>query len=122
MYKLTHKFPEYEGAHDRVVITNNYLTREEYARFRRLPGRALVKDRWTLERADARYAIDVYAEALDGLITAERDYASHEALLASGPPPFDGAEVTERAEFTGGALAGQSFADIREIVRSLLAR
>ena len=42
VWKLTHKFPERDGSNDRVVITNNYLTREEYDRFCRLPGRLLV--------------------------------------------------------------------------------
>ena len=119
VYKLTHKFPERDGAHDRVVITNNYITREEFDRFRRLPGRALVKHRWTLERDSARYAVDRYLEGLTGLITAERDYETHEALLALSLPPFEGVEVTDRIEFTGGALAGKSFDEIRAILEEL---
>src|SRR5690349_8631020 len=62
VWKLTHKFPEAEGANDRVVITNNYLTREEFDRFRRLSGRALSKHRWILEHGDARYGVDVYLD------------------------------------------------------------
>jgi CYTH domain-containing protein len=122
VWKLTHKFPERDGANDRVVITNNYLTRDEYERFRRLPGRAVVKHRWLLEHDGGRYGVDAYLASLSGLITAEREYASHEALLGSPPPPFVGLDVTDRLEFTGGALAGKSFDEIRGIVDSLLAR
>jgi CYTH domain-containing protein len=116
VYKLTHKFPEQPGANDRVVITNNYLSRDEYDRFRRLPGRALVKHRWLLEYDGVQYGIDVYLDSLAGLITGEREYASHEALLASPAPPFEGVDVTDRAEFIGGALAGKSFDELRAVI------
>jgi CYTH domain-containing protein len=120
VWKLTHKFPERDGANDRVVITNNYLTREEFDRFCRLPGRAVVKHRWILEDATGRYGIDAYLDALAGLITAEREFETHEGLLAAPPPPFDGIEVTDRIEFTGGALAGRSFDELRRLVTELL--
>ena len=123
VWKLTHKFPEQHGAHDRVVITNNYLTREEYDRFRRLPGRELVKHRWMVEHDAVRYGVDAFVGALAGLILVEREYETHEALLGSSPPPpFEGVEVTDRIEFTGGALAGKTFPEVRRTVDGLLAR
>ena len=113
VWKLTQKFPESEGVTDRIVITNSYLTRDEYQTFRRLPGRLLVKHRWLLEFAGAYYGIDSYQQDLEGLITAEREFSTHDALLVAPPPPFEGAvEITHRPEFTGGALAGKSFADL----------
>jgi CYTH domain-containing protein len=120
VWKLTHKFPERDGSNDRVVITNNYLTREEYDRFRRLPGQSLIKHRWLLERDGARYGVDAFLGPLTGLIIVEREYETHEALLGSATPLFEGAEVTDRSEFTGGALAGKSFYEIRQIVCALL--
>src|SRR5688500_12932391 len=122
VWKLTHKFPERDGANDRVVITNNYLTREEYDRFCRLPGQSLVKHRWLLERDGARYGVDAFLGSLTGLIIAEREYETHEALVGSAGPPFEGVEVTERADFIGGALAGKSFDEIRGTVDELLGR
>ena len=122
VWKLTHKFPERDGVNDRAVITNNYLTREEYDRFRRLPGRAVVKHRWLLEHEGARYGIDVFLDALSGLIMAEREFATHEALLAAPAPPFEGVHVTNRTEFTGGALAGSSFADLRAAIEAVRSR
>jgi CYTH domain-containing protein len=121
VWKLTHKFAEREGANDRTVITNNYLTRDEYDRFCRLPGRAVVKHRWIVEDGGARYGVDVFADALTGLILAEREYETHAASVIAITVPFEGVEVTDRVEFTGGALAGKSFADVRWIAHSLLA-
>ena len=118
VWKLTQKFPEGGGALDRIVITNSYLTRDEYDCFRRLPGRRLVKHRWLLEFAGAYYGVDAY-QHLAGLITAEREFSTHEALLASSSTslPFDDAvEVTHRIEFTGGALAGKALADIAGLI------
>jgi CYTH domain-containing protein len=122
VWKLTHKFPERDGAHDRTVITNNYLTRDEYDRFCRLPGREVVKHRWILEYGGARFGVDAYLGPLSGLITAEREYASHEELLASPAPAFDGVDVTDPGEFIGGALAGKAFEEVRALVERLLAR
>ena len=115
VWKLTQKFPEADGAIDRVVITNCYLTREEYETFRRLPGLRLVKHRWLLELAGVQYGVDAYQENLAGLITAEREFPTHEALRASlrESSPFENAiDVTDRLEFTGGALAGKLFSDL----------
>ena len=69
-----------------------------------------------------RYGVDAFLGSLNGLITAEREYETHEALSGSSAPPFPGVEVTDRAEFTGGALAGKTFDEIRDIVRALLPR
>jgi CYTH domain-containing protein len=120
VWKLTHKFPEPDGSNDRVVITNNYLTREEYERFRRLPGQSLVKHRWLLEQDGARYGVDAFLGPLHGLLIAEREYETHQGLLGSAALPFEGVEVTDRSEFTGGALAGKTFDEIRHFVRALL--
>lgn len=120
VWKLTQKFPEAEGAVDRAVITNTYLDEREPQVFRRLPGRPLRKDRWVLAVEGAHYAVDVFRDALDGLILAEREYETHHALLAAAPAPFDGVDVTSRVEFTGGALAGKSIADLRDFVASIL--
>jgi CYTH domain-containing protein len=122
VWKLTHKFPEHDGSNDRVVITNNYLTREEYDRFCRLPGRLLVKHRWILEREGNRYGVDAFLGPLSGLMIAEREYDTHEALVGSSAPPFEGVEVTDRTDFTGGALAGKAFDEIRQTVDGLLGR
>ena len=87
----------------------------------RLPGRRLVKHRWLLEFAGASYGVDVYQEDLAGLITAEREYPTHESLLASSRDslPFDHAiDVTARPEFTGGFLAGKTFADLADLLHA----
>ena len=122
VWKLTHKFPERAGANDRAVITNNYLTREEYERFRRLPGREVTKHRWIVEQDGGRYGIDAYLGRLGGLVTAEREYATHEELVRASPlpPPFVGVDVTNHPEFTGGALAGATFDALRDTIGVLL--
>ena len=120
VWKLTHKFPERDGSNDRVVVSNNYLTREEYERFRRLPGQSLMKHRWLLEQDGARYGVDAFLGPLTGLLIAEREYETHEGLLGSAALPFEGVEVTDRSEFTGGALARKTYDQIRDVVCALL--
>jgi CYTH domain-containing protein len=81
----------------------------------------MLKFGWIMEADGRRYVIDVFDGALEGLILAECEYEMHEQLVASGPPPFKGVEVTMMPEFTGGELVGKSFADLRPLVERLMA-
>ena len=49
--------------------------------------------------------VDVYADALDGLLTAEVEFPSSEASLAFAPPDWLGAEVTGDARYANQSLA-----------------
>jgi adenylate cyclase len=49
--------------------------------------------------------VDVYAEALAGLLTAEIEFASTEASAAFAPPDWLGAEVTGDARYAHPSLA-----------------
>jgi CYTH domain-containing protein len=117
VWKLTQKFPEEPGALDRIVITNNYLTREEYELFRTLPGKDMLKFGWPLKADGRRYVFDVFDGPLKGLILAECEYETHDELLNAPPPPFEGVDVTMMPQFTGGELIGKSFADIADLVQ-----
>ena len=118
--KLTQKFADVPGAFDRVVITNSYLTRDEYEVFLRLPHRTVLKHRWLLDLDGQPYGVDAYLGDLDGLIIAEREFDSSEQLAGPLQLPFEGVEITDRIDFTGGVLAGRSFAQLRDLVRSIL--
>ena len=107
--KLTHKVRLSEDASE-VANTNSYLSDEEWVRLSGLPGRRLVKDRYSVEMPSATsgfVAVDVFHEEHEGLVLAEIDGGdSHpdpdpEALAPLGVVR----EVTDDEAFTGGALA-----------------
>jgi hypothetical protein len=119
VWKLTQKFPCEPGAFDHIVITNNYLTRAEYGVFRKLPGAEIVKRAWLIDdAAGRRYGVHAFEGGLADLILAECEYSTHEQLLASPPPPFEGVEVTMKREFTGGELIGKRFDDVKHLVEA----
>ena len=69
-------------------------------------GRRIAKTRHLVPLdGDLTAEVDVYAEALDGLLTAEIEFGSSEASLAFAPPDWLGAEVTGDARYANQSLA-----------------
>ncbi len=87
------------------LLTSIYLAPEEFALLSGLPGRIIKKTRHHFETAGGVImAIDVFEDPLAGLIMAEAEFDTAEALAAFTPPAFVGREVTEDSAYTGGAL------------------
>ncbi|HKG62971.1 MAG TPA: CYTH domain-containing protein [Solirubrobacteraceae bacterium] len=69
-------------------------------------GRRIAKTRHLVPLGDDLTAeLDVYAEALDGLLVAEVEFASTEASRAFAPPDWLGAELTGDARYANQSLA-----------------
>ena len=69
-------------------------------------GRRIAKTRHLVPLGGGLTAeVDVYAEALDGLLTAEIEFPSTAASAAFVPPPWLGAEVTGDARYATPSLA-----------------
>ncbi|MBI5103539.1 MAG: CYTH domain-containing protein [Solirubrobacterales bacterium] len=69
-------------------------------------GRRLSKTRHLVPLGDGLTAeVDVYDDALDGLLTAEVEFPSAQASEAFTPPPWLGAEVTGDKRYANQSLA-----------------
>ncbi|MCM3886764.1 hypothetical protein [Frankia sp. R82] len=112
-YKFTQKIPAERPGPVQGLITNTYLSRTEYDLLAALPARTLVKTRHSIPP----FGIDVFAAALHGLVLAEVEFETDDAMLAFRPPSYVVAEVTEDRRFTGGTFATAS----REQLTSWLA-
>lgn len=112
-YKFTQKIPAARPGPVQGLITNTYLSKAEYDLLAELPGTMLIKTRYSIPP----FGIDVFAPPLHGLVLAEVEFDTDEAMLAFRPPSYVIAEVTEDQRFTGGRLATAS----REQLRSWLA-
>lgn len=102
-YKLTKKYGL--GDDYSEPITTIYLAQAEYELFAKLPHRALTKQRYKLAENGVAYSIDVFGEPHHGLILAEIECASQEALLKLPAPSFAVKEVTADERYRGGALS-----------------
>ncbi len=104
VYKMTQKFSRPEQPPHLRTITNLYLNAAEYAQLRVLGGRRLVKRRYPYDFAGLRFSIDVFEERLAGLVLAEIEAPSEQALLAIDMPAIARKEVTADPSYEGGCL------------------
>lgn len=68
-------------------------------------GRRIEKTRRRIPHGDHVIELDVFGGSLDGLVVAEVEFASAEALAAFEPPAWFGREVTDDGRYTNAALA-----------------
>jgi CYTH domain-containing protein len=82
------------------------LNREQFdALWPATEGRRVVKNRYKLEHDCLVIEVDVYQDALSGLITAEVEFDSREASKVFDPPDWVGAEVTDDDRYKNQSLA-----------------
>ncbi len=103
-FKLTQKIPASRPGPVRGLITNIYLSREEYDLLVALPAAGLSKTRASVPPL----AIDVFDPPLDGLVLAEAEFGTDDEASGFSPPRYSVAEVTDDARFAGGRLAQTS--------------
>ena len=114
MLKLTQKYAPDPPDFSRTLITNIYLTEEEYEVFSIFEGNELRKNRYPYEHEGRKYSVDIFLGALRGLILAETDFETDEEMDSFPPPPFSLKDVTNDELFTGGSLVHLSFDELRE--------
>lgn len=110
--KLCHKRRVDDGDPTAIMHTSLYLDEAEFGVLSALPARRLVKTRWTVDVDGQQCSVNVFEEALAGLILLEADVGDPTLLDRFVPPEWAGPEVTADEAFAGGRLAGASFADL----------
>jgi CYTH domain-containing protein len=76
-------------------------------------GRRVAKSRAVVPLDGLRIEVDVFEDALAGLVIAEVEFPSSEAADAFAPPPWFGEEVTGRPEWGNPSLAVRGRPDQR---------
>ena len=113
IYKLTQKVPARVNGAQRGLITNLYLSADEFHLLAQLPGKVLSKVRYSVPP----FGIDVFEGPLQGLRLAEAEFNSDAESDALVVAEFILHEVTDDERFTGGQLVCAS----RRSVESWLA-
>lgn len=85
-------------------ITNLYLTAEEYELLSVLPGRTLVRQRFTYLFQGASFSINVIVGKTAPVIV-EAEFVSETEAEDSEPPPFCTEDVSARIEYEAVMLA-----------------
>jgi len=110
VYKLTQKVPAPDGGPG--LITTLYLDAVEYAVLEQLPAATVHKTRLSVPPL----GIDVFEDALAGLVLAEAEFDDDESLESFIPPREAVAEVTQDQRLTGGNLAVTTKAEIEAVL------
>lgn len=100
IYKLTQKVPGRGSGAQQGLITNMYLTAEEFHIVAQLAARQLSKTRYSVPP----FGIDTFEGSLEGLVLAEVEFESGQEAEALTLPSFLAREVSDDARFTGGEL------------------
>jgi CYTH domain-containing protein len=119
--KLNQKLAHESNAPSHRIITSVYLRPEDFRLLASLPGRRLVKRRYTFAWRAVGFGIDVFQESLLGLVLAEAEAESDAALAAVPALPGRSVEVTADPLFAGGALAVEAPARVLARAAELLA-
>jgi CYTH domain-containing protein len=97
-------------------IVNIYLDEVEYGSLRTLPGRPLVKRRYSV----APFGIDVFEGEWSGLRMCEAEAETPEEAALFEPPRWAGPEVTDDPRFSGAALARTQRRSLNAIIQSVI--
>ena len=112
VFKLTQKLPTDATGARQGLITTMYLTEDEFQLLANLPAKILRKTRYSVPP----FGIDVFEDALTGLVLAEAEFNSAEDASALSLPSFIVREVTEDLRFTGGELVRVSRQELEKLL------
>ncbi len=111
-YEITKKVPAHGTDSSHQIENTIPLTPEEFADLSTLPGKRVRKLRYYYHEAGTDYEVDVFQDALQGLVVADVEFDSNEAKAAFVPPVWALADVTQEKFIAGGVLCGKSYSDI----------
>jgi len=112
VFKLTQKIPGRGTGALQGLITNFYLSEDEFRLLAQLPSARLSKTRFSIPP----FGIDIFEETLDGLILAEAEFDSESEAEALEFPTFARCEVSDDHRFTGGELVRATRNDIESLL------
>lgn len=112
-WKLTQKFAPDPSDLSRTLITNVYLSREEYEVLSVFEADEIRKNRYRFEQDGRVFTVDVFLGSLRGLLLAECEFATDEEMRAFHPPSFAAMEVTADEMFTGARLVHMTAENLR---------
>ena len=114
-YEITKKTPIVEGDHSQMLEQNINLTREEFLQLEKeISGRKVSKTRYYYPVNGRIAEVDVFSEALIGLVLIDFEFESVEEKDAFKPPFFCLADVTQEDFIAGGILCGKKYADLEK--------
>jgi CYTH domain-containing protein len=121
---ITKKYPTDSADNDcehgdssRQVEHTISLTRAEYDALNVYDGKKFKKRRFAYKIDGYTAELDVFLDALVGLVKIDFEFDSEDAMSKFRKPAICGPNITQDEALAGGMLAGKSYADISEYLR-----
>jgi adenylate cyclase len=118
-FEITKKSPVHDGDASRQNEETIHLTEAEYQELALIEGKRVHKVRYQYDHGGYRYEIDVFQDALQGLVLVDIEFATEQELAQFEKPEFCLVEVTQATFLAGGMLCGKTYADLEENLKRL---
>jgi CYTH domain-containing protein len=113
-YEMTKKLPVVGKDSSHQTENTIPLTMEEFDDLSKIEGKRVRKIRYYYTENGIDFEIDVFKDALEGLVLVDIEFNSNKEKGTFVPPDWLLTEVTQEKAFAGGVLSGKSYADIEE--------
>jgi len=114
VYEITKKEPIHQGDSSTQQEQTILLREDEFRELQKLDGKKVRKMRYMYPYHGMLAEVDVFLDALLGLILVDFEFDTHEDKDAFHMPDFCLAEVTQEKFTAGGMLCGKSYGDIEK--------
>ncbi|MDE1857317.1 MAG: hypothetical protein KGH98_04555 [Candidatus Micrarchaeota archaeon] len=111
-FVITKKEPLHGNDSSSFLEQTINLDRGEFDALSKIDGKRLRKVRYAYNHSGHPAEIDVFKDALEGLVLADFEFAGQAEMEAFRMPDFCLAEVTQEEFVAGGYLCGKSYGDI----------
>jgi CYTH domain-containing protein len=112
--ELTKKTPIKQGDSSEQLEQTIILSQEEFSAISKLKGKRLAKERYYFPFQGLTAEIDVYKEALKGLVVIDFEFSTSEEKNNFQMPDFCLVDITQEKVFAGGMLCGKQFSDLKQ--------
>lgn len=117
-YEITKKYRLRPDDCSSLVENTIELTQDEFAALAKAEGKRLKKLRYYLDYNGKLLEVDVFQDALRGLVLIDVEFSSEEEKDNFVAPDFCLAEVTQDSFLAGGVLCGKTHKDIGEHLKN----
>lgn len=111
-FEITKKVPVSEGDASAHIEKTIELSELEFSALALASNRTLIKDRYELDVGGYAAEVDVFQEALEGLILIEFEFRTEQERDSFTAPEVCLYDVTQEDFIAGAHLAGKTYADI----------
>lgn len=116
-YRITKKGSVEDGDRSRMREQTIKLTRVEFGELSKLEGKRIRKLRYLYEYKGRTAEVDIFQDALEGLVVVDFEFATIKEKESFKMPDFCLVDVTQEEFIAGGIVCGKGYEDIERYLQ-----